>query len=146
MAYSNTTELTDYATARGYTLVKDLSVLLTLAHDWIEAQTYKGAKTDPEQTTQFPRTGVTIQGVAIPDDVVPEAIKRAEMQMAIEIDRGNDPYAPITKSAIREKVDTLEVEYSDQPSAIQSTIIRSVTPLLKDYLLSSGGLNIVRGY
>jgi hypothetical protein len=144
MAYSTPSELVAYATARGITLTGDSGVLLTRANDWVEAQTYKGEKTDPTQPNQWPRKDVIIFGYEIADDTVPDAIKRAEMQMAIEIDQGNDPYAPIKRQAIKEKVDVLEVDYSGEPNARETTTIRSVYPIIKEYLLSQGGLAIVR--
>ena len=145
MPYSTTLELETYASERGYTIVGDVSVLLVRANDWIEAQSYKGYRTDDTQTTSFPRTGIVVDGIEVDSSTVPAQVKKAEMQMAIELDKGNDPYAATERTAIREKVGTLEVEYSDTPYAIQNTIIRSVKPLLKGFLKSSGGITIVAG-
>ena len=126
------------------TLTGDLSVLLYRANDWIEAQSYYGTKTDSTQTTQFPRDGIYIDGELVDSTTVPSAIKKAEMQMAIEIDKGNDPYQAITRQAIRQKVDKLEVEYSDKASAINTTIIRSVRPLLKGFV-QTDGIRVTQG-
>ena len=74
MPYSTAIELQDYATARGYTLVKDADVLLTLANDWIETLSFKGEKTDPAQLAMWPRKGVCVFGYDIDDSTVPDAI------------------------------------------------------------------------
>lgn len=146
MPYSTEAELIDYATARGHTLVKDASVLLTLSNDWIEAQAYKGYKTDPTQMTQWPRKEVTAYGVLVDELTVPQGIKNGEMAMAIEIDKGNDPYQPVERAAVRERVEgAVEVNYSDRGSAPQTVQIRSVTPLIREYLKSGGGLSVVAG-
>jgi hypothetical protein len=144
MPYSTDTELTAYATARGYTLVGDPDVLLIRANDWLETLTFRGVKTDPQQEAQFPRRNLVVQGRDIPDDEIPLAVKRAEMQMAMEIDQGRDPFAPTPRTVIKEKVDTLEVEYSDTGNDVPS--INSVMPLLKGYVLATGGVTLVRGY
>jgi hypothetical protein len=142
MPYALSAELTAYATSRGYVLVKDPDVLLTLANDWLETLSFKGY---PVGATAFPRSELIVNSVLVPDDVIPDAIKKAEMQMAIEIDKGNDPFQAVTRDnlVIREKVDVIEVQYSDRSSAPQTTIIRSVMPLLKNYLVSAGGLEVV---
>ena len=129
MSYSTDIELTAYATARGYTITGDLNVLLTKANDWIETQPYKGY---PTGDTAFPRDGVYISNVLVPFDSIPETIKKAEMQMAIEIDKGNDPSATLGRSTKREKVGDLEVEYMD--SALDRATFVGVTALIKPYL------------
>jgi len=147
MAYSTTDEFLDYCVARGYMVIKDPSVVLTLANDWIEAQVYKGEKTIPTQATEWPRAFVEIYGYEVASDEVPDAIKRGEMQMAMEIDKGNDPYEALKQEVIRKRVEgAVEIEYSDRASATRATTIRSVMPIIKNYLLSSGGLSVVRGY
>jgi hypothetical protein len=132
MAYATTVELTAYATARGYTLTGDLAVLLTKANDWIETQNYKGVAIGE---TAWPRDGVYIGGVWVSDDIVPTAIKNAEMAMAIEIDKGNEPLATLSRATKREKVGELEVEYAD--SALDRANFVGVIALIKPYL--SGG-------
>jgi hypothetical protein len=134
MAYATTVELTAYATARGYTLMGDLDVLLTKANDWIETQNYKGVAIGE---TAWPRDGVYVGGVWIPDDSVPTAIKNAEMAMAIEIDKGNEPLSTLGRATKREKVGELEVEYMD--SASNSSTFSAPMALIKPYLTSSTG-------
>lgn len=134
MAYATATELTAYATARGYTLIGDLDVLLTKANDWIEAQNYQGYAVGD---TAFPRDFVYVNGALIPSDTVPQAIKNAEMAMAIELDKGNDPAATSGRSTKREKIGDLEVEYMD--NAVAQSTFNPPMALIKPYLTSGTG-------
>ena len=108
--------------------------MLTKANDWIEAQNYKG---EPVGDTAFPRDGIYINNALVPYDTVPQAIKNAEMAMAIEIDKGNEPLATLGRSTKREKVGDLEVEYMDNAGA-QSTFSAPMA-LIKPYLTSGTG-------
>lgn len=138
MSYSTEAELTAYATARGVTLVADLTVLLTKAHDFIESKNYKGTRFNLQQTTMWPRSDVYIDGVLIPADVVPQGIKNAEMQTAIEIDTGLDPLDNVERATKREKVDVIEIEYMDSSS--DTTRLTKVMALLRPYIGSNYGL------
>ena len=144
MPYNTATDLTDYATARGFTLSGDADVLLVKSNDWLETQAFKGTKTDPAQADQFPRRDVFINGEEVDNTLVPEPIRKAELQMALEIDAGNDPYATIEPGqVIAEEVSSLKRKYSDRTGSVNTPVIRSVTPIIKDYLESSGGLSVV---
>jgi hypothetical protein len=134
MTYSTTNELISYATTRGYEIINDPNVLLTKANDWIETQNYKGVAIGE---TAWPRDGVYVGGVWVSDDSVPTAIKNAEMAMAIEIDKGNEPLATLSRATKREKVGDLEVEYTD--SALDRANFVGVIALIKPYLTSSTG-------
>lgn len=138
MSYSTEAELTAYATARGVTLVEDLTVLLTKAHDFIESKSYKGSRYSSQQLTMWPRSDVYVDGVLIPSDVVPQGIKNAEMQTAIEIDTGFDPLSNVERSIKRERVDVIEVEYMESSS--DTTRLTKVMALLRPYISSNYGL------
>ena len=49
VGYSTDDGYQEYATARGYIISGDPIVQLQLALDWIELQSFKGEKTDPDQ-------------------------------------------------------------------------------------------------
>lgn len=136
MSYATTAELTDYATARGITLTGDLTVLLTKAHDFIEAQTYQGSRYISTQSTMWPRSDVWIDGVLIDPDVVPQGIKNAEMQVAIEIFNGDDPLNNVDRAVKSEQVGDLKVEYMD--NAANSKILRKIWSLLMPYMSATG--------
>lgn len=132
MSYSLDTELVDYATARGYTLLADPNVLLTKAHDWIESMIYSGEKTDPDQPYEFPRTGIVVGDKELDPTVVPNSIIIAEMRMAIEIDKGNDPFEAVPRAVKREKVSDIEVEY--KTDSTDTPVSRGIMHLIKPYL------------
>jgi len=135
MSYATTTELTDYATARGITIVGDAIVLLTKALDYVDSQNYKGSKTSYLQPYAFPR----IMDVSLdfnPDvNAVPTNIKTAQIVAALLIDSGEDLQANQTQSVKREKVDVIEVEYQDGTTT--KTRYTSLDALLRPYLENS---------
>lgn len=135
MSYATDLELEAYATARGYTLVATPAVLLTKAHDWIESFVYDGTKTDPLQVDMFPRTGIVAFDTVVDPLTVPTPIKTAEMRMAIEIDKGNDPFAAVARAVKRERVEgAVEVEY--QSDAADTAKIKGIDHLIRPYLLN----------
>lgn len=135
MSYTTDLELASYATARGYTLVGTASVLLTKAHDWIESHSFAGTKTVPSQTDEFPRTGIVAFDAIVDPVTVPTQIKAAEMRMAIEIDKGNDPFAAVGRAVKRERVEgAVEVEY--QSHADDTVRIKGIDHLIRPYLLN----------
>lgn len=147
MAYGTDSGLTSYATARGITLEGAESVLLTLAHDYIESLEYIGYKTEDDQADQWPRTDAFVDNVELDKDTVPQDIIDAEYQVAIAIDQGNSPFATITPSIKSETVDTISIEYQDGASN------RSFDPMinlkLRKYLIGgsvgSGNIGVSRG-
>lgn len=136
MPYNTNQELSDYAAARGITLTGNLSVLLQLAHDFIEVQSYRGQRADTEQTESFPRSGLIVDGVQIKNDVIPAQIKAAECEAAIVIDGGNDLLPVLESQVKREKVDVIEIEYQD--AARSQNYYQKVMRLLNPFLASSG--------
>lgn len=145
--YATSIEFTDYVSARGFTIEGDPDALLTRAHDWLETLSFKGEKTDPAQVNQWPRLEVYVDGRLLDNTIVPAEVKKAEMQMAYEIDLGNDPRQAVQPKVVREKVASLEMEYSDEPNALSTPVVRSVIPIISKLLASGGGgLNLTRGY
>src|SRR6056297_527225 len=113
MAYGTDSGLNSYASARGITLSGTESVLLTLAHDYIESLDYIGEKTQETQTDQWPRKDAIVDGEEIDKDTVLQDVIDAEFQTAIAIDQGNSPFATITPSIKSETVDTISIEFQD---------------------------------
>ena len=140
MAYSTTTELTAYATARGITLTGDLDVLLTKANDYIESKDYKGDAVSSD--SKWPRSSVYIDGYLLDADAVPQGIKNAEMQTACDIDAGLDPLANIERATKTETLGPMSTTYMDNAS--QSTRLTKINAMLKPYLFGGMG-KLVRG-
>lgn len=147
MAYGTDSDLTTYASNRGITISGTESVLLTLAHDYIESLDYIGEKTQEDQADQWPRKDAYVDGVEIDKDTVPQDVIDAELQTAIAIDQGNSPFATITPSIKSETVDTISVEFQDGAGN------RSFDPMIKlklyRYLrggsVGSGNIGVTRG-
>jgi len=147
MPYSTEAELLDYAAARGYEIQNTLPLsLLVRAHDYLETLSYKGEKTDPYQDLQFPRKDLIDGGTPVDEHTIPNRIKKAECQMALEIDKGLDPFEPVTprKTKISLGRGEIEEQYSYSPTDPLVTQIRSVMPIIRPFLVSSGGLMVVR--
>jgi len=135
VGYVTEDELEAYATARGITISGNKAVLLQKALDWLELQPFSGVKYDEDQDLEFPRDD---------DDEVPDKIKTAQMVCALIYDAGGDPLAAISKKVIREKVDVLEVQYSEGSSS--NDLYPHLNLLLAPYLTGGGsGFNVVRG-
>ena len=135
IGYVTEDELEAYATARGITISGNKAVLLQKALDWLELQPFSGEKYDEDQELEFPRDD---------DDEVPDKIKTAQIVCALIYDSGGDPLAAISKKVIREKVDVLEVQYSESSSS--NDLYPHLSLLLAPYLTGGGsGFNVVRG-
>lgn len=131
IGYVEEADFTAYAEARGVTLEKAESVLLTLALDWVELQPYAGEKTDPAQVLQFPRDSET---------EVPEQIKTAQMACALVYNAGGDPLNTegVTPQVVSESVSgAVSVTYSDKggTSSVSYPVLDS---LIAPYLEPAG--------
>ncbi|WP_257292210.1 DnaT-like ssDNA-binding protein [Endozoicomonas sp. ONNA1] len=85
--YATVEQMREYAIARGLNVPSDDGLclqLLTVAHDWIEVQSYVGNRAEPAQVKAWPRRGVFYDGFAIPSDEIPQVVINAEIQIAID--------------------------------------------------------------
>jgi len=139
--------LNNYASARGITLSGTESVLLTLAHDYIESLDYIGEKTDETQVDQWPRKDAIVDGEEIDKDTVPQDVIDAEFQTAIAIDQGNSPFATITPSIKSETVDTISVEFQDGAGnrSFDPMINLKLRKYLRGGTVGSGNIGVSRG-
>lgn len=145
--YTVAADLTAYITERGITLSvstdAELNALLTRAHDYIESKQYQGERAVSTQSDSWPRTDVYIDGIEQDYTVVPQGIKNAEMQTAVEIDKGFDPLATIERATKRERVDVIEVEYQDRAS--DAPRLSYVDALLRPFLRGAQtGMGLLR--
>lgn len=136
-SYVSEAELTAYASARGITLVGDEEELLIKAMDYIESLSFIGIKFTRDQSLQWPRVDVVIDGYYVDADTIPQELKNGQMAVALAIDEGNSPLSNVERKTIRERVGEIEVEYSEGSS---STIIsRSINAALSK-LIAGGGV------
>lgn len=143
----------DYAALRGRNLPtadSALQVLLVLATDYIRALSFVGVKTYAgQQYLPWPRTGLIVDDVAIPADVIPTAITDAVAQLAVEQAAGVDirPTRISGATIKREKVGPLETEYAVNSSGSGQATMPAVDSLLSPFVASSavGVLCVGRG-
>lgn len=128
-SYVSVDELQSYAEKRGIVLTIDPEVALVRAMDYLSTKSFKGEPMNSGQSTHFPVKGLG----------VPEAIKRAQMMLAIQAD-SQPLLAPVANGVKREKVDSIEVEYFE---ANDNGMINfpAIDALLDPYLDNGGGFS-----
>lgn len=136
-SYVTESELAQYATDRGVTLVGTASQLLYKSMDYIEAQSYIGDKSTQEQPLQWPRHNAYIDGYLFSSAAIPKELKEGQMMVAISIDAGVDPLSTVDRAAKVEVLGPMSTEYADNASDTQT--IRSISSKLSKLLASSGG-------
>lgn len=128
-SYVSVDELQSYAEKRGIVLTINPEVALVRAMDYLSTKSFKGEPMNSSQSTHFPVKGLG----------VPEAIKRAQMMLAIQAD-SQPLLAPVANGVKREKVDVVEVEYFE---ANDNGMINfpAIDALLAPYLDNGGGFS-----
>lgn len=121
---------------------------------------WKGCKVDWQRVPAWPRLQVPIPGTAqemcqyIPSDMVPTAVKRAQMELAALIYNGRDVLAPVERggAVAAESHSTTEGgvsviggdseshSYTYAEDAPAETYLPSVYPLIADFLISVPGV------
>lgn len=145
-SYVTVAELDAFAALRGYTLPTteaDKEVLLVKGTDYTESfrARFQGTKTFSDQSLQFPRTGVYIDGYPLNSQTIPQDLKNAQMQAAIETSLSGGDIQPNTgKNIKREKVDVIEVEYQDNNGALYAPTFPKVDTYIDPLLKAGGGL------
>lgn len=113
---------------RGITANIPSSQALLLALDYMELQTYKGEKTDPDQLLQWPRDGET---------EVPLGIVNAQIVAASVYNDGGDPLGTVGPRVIENTVHgAVTQRFSD--SGTSTPIYRKLNAALRPFL-SNGG-------
>ena len=81
-SYVTTAEITAYANKRGFTVPtseSDLEKIAILAIDYMQSKKYIGNLVESGQALAFPRRDIE----DLADDVIPQAIKNAQIELAI---------------------------------------------------------------
>lgn len=153
-----------YATARGTTLPADdgaVEAMLHKAADYLESlrARYQGSKTWPapvvdpphvRQAMQWPRTGVVIDcDYELPDNVIPDELKNAQMQYCIELQKGFDAMASNDGRVVKKtKVDVIEKEFFSAVdmglSGVPAASLPAVDALLAPLFSACGTGGLVR--
>lgn len=116
-------EYIDYASAVGTTITDDTDADEELIDamrviDSVEDK-LQSVRMERDQSLSFPRASMYIDGWYWPSDEIPDVAKNAQMEIALYIHAGNDPYNPSQrKIAVRERVEgAVEVEYATHKPA-----------------------------
>lgn len=122
-SYVSAADTTTYLTLRDIeTAVSDGQ--LVRGADYVNAfrKLFKGYKlTATDSSMQWPRSYVEIDGFLLPDDKIPQCVKDAQIQVALEIALDRDPHITQPQRPIKkEKLDVLEVEYDTTASPYES--------------------------
>lgn len=143
-SYVNLVFARDYALARNLTLpVDDLALeqFLIKAVDYIESfrNDFSGNKTDPlNQLLQWPRAEVKIDGVFISASSIPIELKKAQVQLAAELQAGV-VIQPTRQGGfiIEDKTGPLMTKYSEKIGTSLRPTMTAVDSLL-EVLFSNG--------
>jgi hypothetical protein len=145
-SYVTVIELDNFAALRGYTLpasTPDKEVLLIKGADYTESfrSNYQGKKTFSNQSLQFPRTGVYVDCYPVGGETIPQDLKNAQLQAAIEVSiSGGDIQPNTSKNIKKEKVDVIEVEYQDGNGSLYAPTFPKVDTYLEPLFKQGGGL------
>ena len=146
-SYVTTEEYMNWADARfggsrstGTTCVDDLEGFILRATDYFESQNLIGTKVSSAQPMQWPRQGAYIDGFYVSSSSIPNEVKASIFELAYTEEQGNSELGTVERAVKKEKVASIEVEYSDNASS--SVFNRSVPNALKK-LLQWGGQNRV---
>ena len=137
--YIGDRELTDSATDA----VKTGRIIQ--AKDWLESQEkrYQGSKNSDTQSLVWPRAWVQVYGYAVTSTEIPQQLIDAQAQLIYD-SASTDIYNVGDGRAItKEKVDVLEVAYSDNGVSNVQPIFAKVNALLKPLFKTTGGLGSV---
>lgn len=142
-SYVTIAELEAYATARGVTITS-AELQLTKSMDYIERLSFIGVKSTQDQSLQWPRYNVIIDGYYLDSNVIPNELKNAQIETAMSIFAGTDPLADIPRQKKSATVGAVSVEYQGTQS---TTIVRKINTALSKLLVSNNGISfpVMRG-
>lgn len=146
-SYNSVIEIRSYADARGYDLPTedaDVDLLAVQATDYVDSfrTDFQGKKTNPSvQALQWPRTGVEIDDEPVDPDSLPRELKNAHAQASIEA-YTTDLMANGSAFVKKEKVDVIEVEYSEPVDGSSSSFTK-IDSLLGPLLKTGGSFSLV---
>lgn len=121
---------------------------LVLATDYIEAtylQAWQGNRVSSIQELSWPRYGVYVDGFQVDSTTVPAAVVKATIEMAGRAAAGEPLITDQAQRVTKEKVDVLEVTYSEasSPELRYPYVNRLLSPYLKSSV-GGDGLQTVR--
>lgn len=146
-AYISVTDADAYFSARGNATWAALDPtakeqVLRKGADYLESEfRWRGDRATSTQALSWPRSGVTMDGVALASDAVPLAIKRANAELAVRASAA-DLKADEGAQVLSEQVGPIAVTYA--PGARQGTRYAAVDAMLAAYVRGGGAVSVVR--
>jgi hypothetical protein len=92
------------------------------AMDYIETLRFIGQKSTKNQSLQWPRVGVVVDGYELDYNEIPQQLKRAVYESIKAESEGLSQLANVERRTLREKVGEIEVQYADNSNA-QTAVI-----------------------
>ena len=144
-AYVAAADVVAYASKRGVVLSSTddtvVEALIVKAMDFLEAQEsrFQGSRVSATQVLSWPRQDVQLNGFDFPSDSIPQPLKNALCQLAIDADTLQLMPSTDGREVLKEKVDVLETTYAPTNSASPQPSLTAFFNLLAP-LLSSGGV------
>jgi len=140
-SYATLAEYQARAASLGWTLaatdgenevnLRRAAIAINATYSWVGMKQYQ------DQAMDWPRlVNQLVDNWPIDPDTVPDAIKRAQMEMAYLIQGGADPLATYTGGIKRQKVDVIEVEYAGAQGRPRYD---AVDRLLRNYTVAAPG-------
>lgn len=103
---------------------------------------FKGCKSNIDQSLQFPRYDLIIDGILQDSDVIPQCVKIAQALAANELRNGNNLYSTnkTGQQILSKTVDVVSITYSETGVANPAPIFGQIMTQLNPVLKGSGGL------
>jgi hypothetical protein len=144
-AYTADRDIADWA---DYSTAEKQAALIK-ATDYLEAtyrNNWRGQRVSAAQSLSWPRSGVVVDGFPIPANIVPGAVNRACIELALRAAAGETLLADQGQAVKREKVDVIEVEYADysDPAQKYPLVSRSLAPYVRGIVDGFAQLRVVR--
>ena len=134
-SYVTVNEFITYALERDIVYTGDEERFLILAMDYLESLMFIGIKNIYNQKLQWPRSNVVIDSYLQDSNVIPEELKKGQIEVALAIAFNNSPLSNLSRVQKRVKVGEIEVEYGDGQDIV---IVRKISASL--YKLLNSGL------
>lgn len=139
-SYASVAEVKAYATLRGLDLPADdvaVEKLIILAMDFVESfrADFQGSKVTAEQSLQFPRTGVQLDGFTLDSAVIPKCLKDAVAQLACDANTAELMPVGDGREVLREKVDVIETQYAQSGVTNVQPVFTKAEALLEPLLI-----------
>lgn len=146
-SFATDAELKAYANIRGFVIPATQparEALLVQAMDYLTSKEsmLSGDRVNINQELPYPRIGACAKGFAIPSTAIPNDIKKAQMELAIQANTSELLVNNSNKNVQKEKVGTLEVSYFSGGSWSQVETGRA-DAYLKPFYVNGGNGNIM---